>query len=173
MVVFVVHWVKRKSPWSKSVRTNGFGTQQWQTRLKNGSSPTTLRNLHTHTHHHAITFTAVQSPRPAPRHPAQLLLQVGNHWHLIDWRLDLQSCQVLRAAQAPFHQHVLRILSACPSTSKSKALTLHPCHRARKQDFESQDWPNHLVFLSWLIVEIVHIMSHWKVSIWNFHVLLD
>ena len=72
MVVFVVHWVKRKSPWSKSVRTNGFGTQQWQTRLKNGSSPTTLRNLHTHTpsRYHfygsSITKTGPKTPSPAP-----------------------------------------------------------------------------------------------------------
>ena len=48
------------------------------------------------------------SPRKAPFRvcqyqldPTQLLLQVGNHWHLIDRRLDLKSCQVLTHARLP------------------------------------------------------------------------
>ena len=121
------------------------------------AQPKSTWNLYTlYTHNHAIA-AMIGGWSPRPRHPTQLLLQVGNYWHLIDRRLDLQSCQVLTRASGKGGRSKPLFPSqrSCQLVLQLQSPKCWRCilaTRARKQYFESHDWPNHLVFLSWLIV---------------------
>jgi hypothetical protein len=141
---------KKKKSWSKSVSANGFGTQQGQTKRKNGSSQTkvnleSIHIIHTQSRHRCYDWwliTKTPTSSPAPVASRELL---APHRPEVGSSVPSSPDTCSGAVQAPFHQHILRkgwsfkaafskskILSACPSTSKSKVLTLHPRHAGKE-----------------------------------------
>jgi hypothetical protein len=168
MLFFGCHEKKNPGP-SLSVQMASGPNKAKQNAKMDPAKPKSTWNLYTlYTHNHAIA-AMIGGWSPRPRHPAQLLLQVGNYWHLIDRRLDLQSRQVLTRAVAQCKLHFTNTFCGRGGRSKPLFPSQRSCQlvlqlqspkcwrcilatRARKQYFESHDWPNHLVFLSWLIV---------------------
>jgi hypothetical protein len=148
MLFFGCH--EKKKSWSKSVSANGFGTQQGQTKRKNGSSQTkvnleSIHIIHTQSRHRCYDWwliTKTPTSSPAPVASRELL---APHRPEVGSSVPSSPDTCSGAVQAPFHQHILRkgwsfkaafskskILSACPSTSKSKVLTLHPRHAGKE-----------------------------------------